>query len=140
IVTFHFDQILNAETIALARRGGINVHPSLLPRPRGPMPAFRALQEERPALGVTVHRLVPRIDAGPVLAQRPMPLPAGVSVSTAARALHAMGAGLASEVVERIEADAAEETPFEPLTYCPFPSAAMLRAARRRGVLLVDAE
>lgn len=141
IVTFHFDQILGAETIALAPRGGINVHPSLLPRHRGPMPVFWALQEERPALGVTVHRLVPRIDAGPVLAQRPMPLPAGMSVSGAARALHALGAGLASEVVAMIEAGAEEESRADPLAYCPFPSPAALRdAARRRGLRLVDAE
>nr|WP_255575462.1 formyltransferase family protein [Caldovatus aquaticus] len=139
IVTFHFDQILSAETIALAPRGGINVHPSLLPRHRGPMPVFWALQEEPPALGVTVHRLVPRIDAGPVLAQRPMPLPAGLSVAGAARALHALGAGLASEVLARIEAGTAEETATAPLAYCPFPSAAALRAARRRGLRLVDA-
>lgn len=140
IVTFHFDQILTAETIALAPRGGINVHPSLLPRHRGPMPAFWALQEAPPALGVTVHRLVPRIDAGPVLVQRPMPLPAGLSVATAARALHAMGAGLASEAVAMIEAGTAAERSFAPLPYCPFPSAAALRTARRCGVRLVDAE
>jgi folate-dependent phosphoribosylglycinamide formyltransferase PurN len=140
IVTFHFDQILTAETIALAPQGGINVHPSLLPRHRGPMPAFWALQEAPPAPGVTVHRLVPRIDAGPVLVQRPMPLPAGLSVATAARALHAMGAGLASEAVVMIEAGVAAERPFDPLPYCPFPSASALRAARRRGLRLVAAE
>ena len=141
IVTFHFDQILRAETIALAPQGGINVHPSLLPRHRGPMPAFWALQEEPPALGVTVHRLVPRIDAGPILAQRPMPLPPGISVSTAARALHAMGAALASEAVAMIEAGRAEERAFDPLAYCPFPSPAALRtAARRHRLRLVDAE
>jgi methionyl-tRNA formyltransferase len=130
IVTFHFDQILAAETIALAPLGGINVHPSLLPRHRGPMPVFWAMREDPRLLGVTVHRLVPRIDAGAVLAQRAMPLPPGLSVATAARALHGLGAGLASTVVEAIEAGKAEARDMTPLPYCPFPSREALRGRR----------
>lgn len=141
IVTFHFDQILSAETIALARLGGINVHPSLLPRHRGPMPAFWALAEgERTGMGVTVHRLAPRIDAGAILAQRALAPPPGASVSTAARLLHAAGAALAAEVVEVIAAGrgpAAWEA--EPLPYRPFPSPAALRETARRRVRLTDA-
>jgi hypothetical protein len=90
IVTCHFDQILSPETLALARCGGVNLHPSLLPRHRGPMPAFRALAAGSPQ-GITVHRLAPRIDAGAILAQEAVALPAGISALEAARLLHLAG-------------------------------------------------
>ena len=77
LVSLHFDQIFTAATLALAPLGGINLHPSLLPRHRGPVPAIWALAEPEPAFGVTIHRLVPRIDAGAILAQAAVPLPPG---------------------------------------------------------------
>ncbi|WP_241666933.1 formyltransferase family protein [Muricoccus nepalensis] len=139
IVTFHFDGILSAETLALAPKGGINVHPSLLPRHRGPIPTFWAGLEGNGAHGVTVHRLVPRIDAGAVLAQRAVPLPPGTTVSAAARLLHEAAVPLAAEALARLATGDAEERPVEPLPYRPFPSRAALRDARRRGLRLVDA-
>jgi hypothetical protein len=138
IVTLHFDQILSAGTIALAPRGGINLHPALLPRHRGPVPAFWALAEGGEHAGVSIHRLVPRIDAGAVLAQRAVALPAGVSALEAARRLHLAGLPLLRDLVARLAAgeDPPGATPA-PLPYCPFPDAAALGAARRRGVRLV---
>jgi folate-dependent phosphoribosylglycinamide formyltransferase PurN len=137
IVTLHFDQILSAGTIAVAPRGGINLHPSLLPLHRGPIPAFWALAEGGGEGGVSVHRLVPRIDAGAVLAQRAVPLPAGISALDAARRLHLAGVPLLRDVVARLGAgDPHPMAAPEPLPYRPFPDAACLRAARRRGVRL----
>ncbi|WP_458093914.1 formyltransferase family protein [Roseomonas sp. WA12] len=137
IVTFHFDQILSAETLALAPQGGINIHPSLLPRHRGPIPTFWAGMEDSPAYGVTVHRLVPRIDAGAVLAQRALHLPRGITASAAARLLHLAAVPLAGEALTQLSAGEPEEPPPEPLPYCPFPTRAALRDGRRRGVRLV---
>lgn len=136
IVTCHFDQILAPETIALARLGGINLHPSLLPRHRGPMPCFWAAADGDGAFGVTVHRLVPRIDAGAVLAQRVVAPPEGATVSGIARALHRAGAELLLQVIDDIAAgrDRGVETPALP--YRPFPTAHDLRVAARRGVRL----
>nr|MCV4207787.1 formyltransferase family protein [Roseomonas sp. SXEYE001] len=139
IVTFHFDQILSAATIALAPMGGINIHPSLLPRHRGPIPTFWAGAEAEPAYGVTIHRLVPRIDAGPILAQRAITLPPGITASAAARRLHQAAVPLAGEVLQALASGTAAETPAaEPLPYCPFPDRAALRQARRRGARLLN--
>jgi folate-dependent phosphoribosylglycinamide formyltransferase PurN len=138
IVSFHFDQIFTAETLALAPLGGINIHPGLLPRHRGPIPAFWAGMEPEPAYGVTIHRLVPRIDAGAILAQQAVALPAGTTASAAARLLHEEAVPLAGQAVMRIAAGDATEDVVRPLPYCPFPAAATLRQGRRRGVRLVD--
>jgi methionyl-tRNA formyltransferase len=136
IVTCHFDQILAGETIATARLGGINLHPSLLPLHRGPMPCFWAAADGNNEFGVTVHRLVPRIDAGAILAQRAVSPPAGGSVSATARALHLAGAELLLQVMDEIAAgrDRGVEVPLLP--YRPFPGRQDLAAASRRGVRL----
>ncbi len=134
LLTFHCDQILSAQTLGLARLGGINLHPSLLPAHRGPVPTIHALAEDPPRLGVTVHRTVARIDAGAILAQRAVALPAGTTASAAARALHLAGVPLLEQVVADLAAGVAAERVVAPLPYCPFPSAALLRR-----VQLVDA-
>lgn len=122
ILSFHFDQIFTAATLALAPWGGINVHPSLLPRHRGPIPTFYALAEG--ATGVSVHVLAPRIDAGGMLAQAAVPLPPGLSVGGAARALHLAALPLVEQALAMLPAAPA---PAPLLPYCPWPSAATLR-------------
>lgn len=139
ILTLHCDQILSAATIALARLGGINLHPSLLPAQRGPVPTIHALAEAAPRFGVTVHRLVPRIDAGAILAQRAVALPAATTASAAARALHRAGVPMLEEVIAALASGTAAERAAALLPYCPFPSPALLRDLARRGRRLVDA-
>jgi len=52
----------------------LNVHPSLLPRWRGAAPVERALMVGDDETGVTIHRTVEALDAGPVAAQRAFPI------------------------------------------------------------------
>lgn len=140
IVTLHFDQILAPETLALARLGGVNLHPSLLPRHRGPIPAFWTLAEDPGAAGVSLHRLAHRIDAGALLAQRRVALPAGLSATEAARRLHLAGVPLLSDLVARLDAgDAPAGQDLPLLPYRGFPDAVALREAAARGVRLVRA-
>ncbi len=140
IVSFHFDQIFSAETLALAPLGGLNVHPSLLPRHRGPVPTIHALAEGEGAYGVTVHRLAPAIDAGAILAQETVSLPADVTATRAAVVLHEHGRPLLEGVLDTISASGAvpqgRAVAVEP--YRGFPDRAMLGAMRRAGRALVD--
>ncbi|GEP01818.1 formyltransferase family protein [Methylobacterium haplocladii] len=141
IVTFHFDQILTAETLALAPVGGLNVHPSLLPRHRGPVPTIHALADRESGYGVTVHRLAPAIDAGAILAQEAVGLPPDVTATRAAVLLHGHGRPLLEGVLKGIAAAGVvpegRTVPVEP--YCGFPDRAMLGAMRRAGRRLTDA-
>jgi methionyl-tRNA formyltransferase len=54
----------------LAERLWLNVHPSLLPRWRGAAPVERAIMAGDSETGVTIHRTVKELDAGPIAAQR----------------------------------------------------------------------
>lgn len=132
LVSFHLDRILAPAVLAVPRQGGINVHPSLLPRHRGPIPAYFGLAEG--ATAVSVHALVPRIDAGGIWAQRTVALPAGSSALAAARALHLAALPLLDGVLDRIEAGEQAPSPPEALPYRGWPGAA---ERRRAGVRLL---
>ncbi|MBR0674368.1 formyltransferase family protein [Neoroseomonas soli] len=136
IVTCHFDQILSPATIALATRGGVNLHPSLLPLHRGPMPCFWAAADGNGEFGVTVHRLVPRIDAGAILAQRAVTPPPHATVSATARALHMAGAEMLLRVIEDIAAERERGREAPTMPYRSFPDRAALATAARNGVRL----
>src|SRR5690242_14144444 len=77
---------LPAETVVVAAYGllipewlldrglWLNVHPSLLPRWRGAAPVERAILAGDTETGVTIHRTVAALDAGPIAAQRAFPI------------------------------------------------------------------
>jgi methionyl-tRNA formyltransferase len=52
----------------------LNVHPSLLPRWRGAAPVERAIMAGDEETGVTIHRTVEALDAGPLAAQEAFPV------------------------------------------------------------------
>lgn len=133
LLTFHFDQILSAETIAAVPLGGINVHAGLLPRHRGPTPTLHALLDRPVALGVSIHRLVPRIDAGPLLAQAALADQPGLTALAAARLLHDAALPLLGQVLDQVRTGRAAETELAPLPYRGFPSREEMRQLRRSG-------
>ncbi len=69
MLVFGFNWRLPGEVLALPRLGVLNVHPSALPKYRGPSPVLWAIRNGDPSMGITVHRMTERIDAGPILAQ-----------------------------------------------------------------------
>jgi folate-dependent phosphoribosylglycinamide formyltransferase PurN len=73
VATFPF--LLPAEVLALSPALGL--HPSLLPRRRGPDPLFWAYYEDDRETGVTVFLMDASEDAGPIVAQEPVALPRG---------------------------------------------------------------
>ncbi|WP_375464490.1 formyltransferase family protein [uncultured Methylobacterium sp.] len=141
IITFHFDQILSAQTLALARLGGLNVHPGLLPRHRGPVPTIHALSDGPDAFGVTIHRLAVAIDTGAILEQEAVALAPDVTATRASVLLHEHGRRLLDKVLDAVARDGAlsEGRSAPVLPYCPFPDRALLDDLHRRGLRLTDA-
>jgi methionyl-tRNA formyltransferase len=68
-LVFGFNWRLPREVLELPSLGVLNVHPSALPRYRGPSPVLWAIRNGDPAMRITVHRMNEVIDAGPILAQ-----------------------------------------------------------------------
>lgn len=74
IFSFYYRHLLGEELLASARRGAYNLHGSLLPRYRGRAPVNWVLVNGETETGVTLHRMVQRPDAGPILAQQRVPI------------------------------------------------------------------
>ena len=74
LVSFDYGRIFGAKFLALFPLGGINLHPSLLPKYRGctPVPAAILYGDEK--IGVTVQKLALQMDEGDILAQEEIPL------------------------------------------------------------------
>jgi methionyl-tRNA formyltransferase len=79
----------------------LNVHPSLLPRWRGAAPIERALMAGDPETGVSIIKLVPELDAGPIAAQRAFPLGVEDDFGT----VSARAGELAAELLEQVLPD-----------------------------------
>jgi methionyl-tRNA formyltransferase len=65
-----FGQILPESLLQVPRLGCVNVHASLLPRYRGAAPIAWALARGESETGVTIQKMVLRLDAGDILLQR----------------------------------------------------------------------
>lgn len=52
-----------------------NLHPSLLPKYRGPNPMYWQLKHNERSTGITLHEVTEVMDAGNIVAQKPVPLP-----------------------------------------------------------------
>jgi methionyl-tRNA formyltransferase len=73
-----FSHLLAPSTLALARRGGLNVHPGRLPEERGPAPLFWALKRGRNPVTVTIHALDAGEDSGDVVSAHLVPFAPGI--------------------------------------------------------------
>ena len=69
-----YGHILPQRIIDLAPMGTLNIHASLLPALRGAGPIQAAIREGLTETGISVMRVVPALDAGPVLMQASMPI------------------------------------------------------------------
>ncbi|MFE4513090.1 methionyl-tRNA formyltransferase [Kitasatospora sp. NPDC056783] len=70
VVCNGFPWKLSAEALRVPRLGVLNIHPSLLPRHRGPMPIHWAIRQGDPETGVTIHWMDESFDTGRILVQR----------------------------------------------------------------------
>ena len=106
-----YGKIFGPRFLELFPKGGINLHPSLLPRHRGPAPLpFSILNGDR-EWGFSVQRIALEMDAGDILLQKSYPL-TGTETTGDLSALSAeRGAEAMLEVVRAIEQGTEKEVP-----------------------------
>ena len=80
----------------------VNLHPSLLPRFRGPCPLFWQFRNAEPLTGTTLHLLAEKVDAGDIVAQKAMPLSPGSSFDAITESQAKLGAVLVAELLQRL--------------------------------------
>jgi methionyl-tRNA formyltransferase len=99
IVVAAFGQILRKEVLDLPPFGSINVHASLLPRWRGAAPIQAAILQGDQETGITIMKMDPGVDTGPILSQRAIPIPGEATVGSLSLELAQLGADLLIETL-----------------------------------------
>jgi methionyl-tRNA formyltransferase len=99
IVVAAFGQILRPAVLDMPRFGCLNVHASLLPRWRGAAPVQAAILNGDGDTGITIMRMDPGVDTGPVLSQRALPINPDDTGGSLSRRLADLGAELLLETL-----------------------------------------
>ncbi len=115
-----FGRIFRQSFLDLFPLGGVNMHPSLLPRFRGPSPITAAILSGDAETGVTVQRIALKMDTGPILAQKAHPLTFTETTGSLSAALGELGSCMLLEALAQIADGTARETPQNDAdaTYC----------------------
>lgn len=69
-VVVDYGKFLPKALLELPEHGVINMHPSLLPRLRGPSPIRSAILQDEKTTGVSIMKVDAKMDHGPIIAQR----------------------------------------------------------------------
>lgn len=99
IVTAAYGLIFPRSVLDIPPRGAINLHPSLLPRHRGPAPVVWTLLEGDENAGVSIFLLEEGVDTGPLLGQRVVPIRSGETAGELTERLAQLGAALLVETL-----------------------------------------
>jgi methionyl-tRNA formyltransferase len=111
LVVAAYGRILPASILDLARIAPINVHASLLPRHRGAAPVEAAILAGDAETGVTIMRMVDRMDAGPMYLQRRISIESSDTQGTLKERLAELGADAVLEAIDLAARGALVETP-----------------------------
>ncbi|MDO8598970.1 MAG: methionyl-tRNA formyltransferase [bacterium] len=93
-VVVAYGKIIPQDALTIPRFGFVNLHPSLLPRWRGPSPIPAAIAAGDVETGVTLMRIDAEVDHGPILAQERVPLSSAATRSSLENELAKLGARL----------------------------------------------
>ena len=136
VIVNRANQILRQPVLDLPTQGCLNIHLSLLPHYGGWAPNFWARANGGPESGVTIHRMIPTIDRGPIIAQERVPIAPGESV-------HSLQVRCADRATDMLaEADWVEWCDMDGYpqgegSYCSLPTKEEVSRFQRHGGRLI---
>jgi phosphoribosylglycinamide formyltransferase-1 len=104
VVLAGYMQLLTPEFVGRFRNRVINVHPALLPSFPGIDALQQAIDHGSKITGVTVHFVDEGVDSGPIILQRPVPIPQSREWAEAEKTIHATEHALLPEAIRLIAA------------------------------------
>ncbi|MFP4267392.1 MAG: methionyl-tRNA formyltransferase [Spirochaetaceae bacterium] len=102
LAVFAYGKIFGPKFLSLFPLGGINVHPSLLPRYRGSAPIAAALVNGDTETGVSIQKIALEVDTGDVLGQERVPLYGDETAGSLTEGMAHKGAELLVRVIDNI--------------------------------------
>jgi methionyl-tRNA formyltransferase len=103
VVVVAYGKMIPARLLEIPRHGFVNLHPSLLPRHRGPSPIQWALVCGDRATGVTTMQIDEGMDTGPVLLQSRVSIEDGETAAMLSLRLAEIGAELVVKTLDELE-------------------------------------
>lgn len=115
-----YGQLVPGALLRLPRHGILGIHPSLLPKHRGASPIVWPILQGDAETGVTIYRLVERLDAGEMLLQRATPIGPRETAAVLAERLSAWSGELIIEALALLDRGARWQAQDEShATYAP---------------------
>ncbi|XP_074900702.1 methionyl-tRNA formyltransferase, mitochondrial [Buteo buteo] len=121
-VVASFGRLLSEDLILQFPYGVLNVHPSHLPRWRGPAPIFHTVLHGDKVTGVTIMEIRPkRFDVGPIIKQEEFPVPPHCTAKELEVMLSKKGANMLISVLKNLPESLKNkrEQPKEGVTFAP---------------------
>ncbi len=103
VVVVAFGQILGADFLLIPKLLAINLHPSLLPRYRGPAPIPWAIINGERETGVTIQKVKKGLDRGAIILQKKVRIDDLETAVDLERKLSSVGADLLGDAIELIK-------------------------------------
>lgn len=94
-----YGKLLPEKLLEIPEHGSLNIHPSLLPKYRGPSPIQAAILSGDKVTGVTIIKMDEEMDHGPIITTREIILSEQDTLDTLSKKLFSMGADLLIKII-----------------------------------------
>jgi methionyl-tRNA formyltransferase len=111
ILSVYYRQMICAPILALPQLGAFNMHGSLLPKYRGRAPINWAVLHGEPRIGMTLHRMIQKADAGAIIDQEGVDIGARDTAEQAFRKVLPCARRVLERQIDALLAGTAKETP-----------------------------
>lgn len=98
-----YARLLPQTVFSSAKIGAFNIHPSMLPKFRGPAPIFWQLRNGAKPLGVSLHRIDESYDTGNIVLQKKMKVDDGISHEKLTDIFGDIASDLTIELLEAVD-------------------------------------
>ncbi len=111
IISVYYRNMISMQILGLPKLGAFNLHGSLLPKYRGRAPINWAVLHGEPRIGMTLHRMVKRADAGAIVAQEGVDLDPRDTAEQAFRKVQPCARRVLAGAIDALLSGTAIETP-----------------------------
>ena len=105
IIVMAYGLLIPTKILNFPQYGCINIHVSLLPRWRGASPIEHTLLNGDTETGITIIKLIEKLDAGPILVQKKIPVVENINKDDLSDKLTQLGSDLLIDILPKLFAD-----------------------------------
>ena len=110
VVVVAYGKILPPKFLSIEKTKFINIHASLLPKWRGAAPIQRSIMNLDKETGISIMKIVPKLDAGPVMMKSKVKINPSTNFKSLSQKLSFLGAKMILDSLDLIESDLANFT------------------------------